>query len=69
MEPVMNAVLLYQNYHLVHHLHPLIPFYRYVSAWRRNEEDYLAHDPALTTIAGRELTAEEYRRRRGLAAD
>ena len=66
MEPVMNAVLLYQNYHLVHHLHPLIPFYKYVTAWRRNEEQYLANEPALSTLAGRELTVEEYRRARGL---
>ena len=26
----MSPVLLYQNYHLVHHLHPLVPFYQYV---------------------------------------
>jgi ring-1,2-phenylacetyl-CoA epoxidase subunit PaaE len=66
MEPVMNAVLLYQNYHLVHHLHPLIPFYRYLAAWRRNEDEYLSHDPALSTVGGRELTADEYREARGL---
>ena len=34
--------MLYQNYHLVHHLHPVIPFYRYVAVWRRGEESYLA---------------------------
>ncbi len=66
MEPVMNVVLLYQNYHLVHHLHPLIPFYRYLTAWRRNEEEYLANDPALSTVVGRELSVDEYRGARGL---
>ena len=54
-------VLLYQNYHLVHHLHPLVPFYRYIRVWRRNEEAYLDGDPALSTVRGRPLTAGEYR--------
>lgn len=67
LERLMSPILLYQNYHLVHHLHPLIPFYRYLRAWRRNEEGYLEHDTPLSTFAGHELTAEEYRRRRGLA--
>jgi fatty acid desaturase len=64
-ERLMTPVLIYQNYHLVHHLHPLIPFYRYITAWRRNEDDYLAHDPALSTVTGRELSADQYRRLRG----
>jgi ring-1,2-phenylacetyl-CoA epoxidase subunit PaaE len=63
---LLNPLLLYQNYHLVHHLHPIIPFYRYVRVWRRNEDEYLAHDPALSTVGGRELTVEEYRRLREL---
>lgn len=66
LERLASPVLLYQNYHLVHHLHPLIPFYRYLRAWRRNEDDYLDHDTPLSTLAGRELTVEEYRQRRGL---
>ncbi len=35
MQPVLNAVFVYQNYHLVHHLHPRIPFYRYERAFRQ----------------------------------
>ncbi len=68
LEWLMTPVLLYQNYHLVHHLHPLIPFYRYIVAWRRNEQAYLEHDPPLSTFGGHELTIEEYRRLRGLGA-
>jgi len=60
-ERVLTPLLMYQNYHLVHHLHPLIPFYRYISTWRRAEDDYLAAEPALTTPLGRPLTPEEYR--------
>ncbi|GAA5165563.1 fatty acid desaturase [Pseudonocardia eucalypti] len=61
MEWLLTPVLLYQNYHLVHHLHPSIPFYRYIAAWKRNEEAYLERDAAIMTAFGRELTTEEYR--------
>ena len=40
----LSPLLLYQNYHLVHHLHPVVPFYRYIRVWRRNEEAYLDAD-------------------------
>lgn len=63
----LTPVLLYQNYHLVHHLHPVVPFYRYLAVWRRNEERYLDGEPALSTVRGRPLTADEYRRLRELA--
>lgn len=66
-ERLLSPLLLYQNYHLVHHLHPLVPFYRYLRVWRRNEEAYLRGDPALSTVGGRPLTAQEYRDLRGLA--
>lgn len=63
----LTPLLLYQNYHLVHHLHPLVPFYRYLAVWRRNEDRYLEGEPALSTVRGRPITAEEYRRMRELA--
>jgi fatty acid desaturase len=63
-ERLLSPTLLYQNYHLVHHLHPVIPFYRYLAVWRRNEDAYLAGAPALSTVRGRPLTPEEYRRLR-----
>jgi len=61
LEWLLTPVMLYQNYHLVHHLHPSIPFYRYVKAWKRNEEAYLERDAAIMTAFGRDLTVEEYR--------
>ncbi len=61
MEWLLTPALLYQNYHLVHHLHPSIPFYRYIAAWKRNEEAYLSRDAAIMTAFGRDLTVEEYR--------
>ena len=66
LERLITPLLLYQNYHLVHHLHPVVPFYRYIAVWRRNEDEYLAHDPALSDVRGRPLTADEYRRLREL---
>ncbi|MEO9328939.1 fatty acid desaturase [Gordonia aurantiaca] len=60
-EWILTPLLLSQNYHLVHHLHPSIPFHRYVAAWRRNEDAYLERDAAISTAFGRELTPEEYR--------
>ncbi len=64
MEKILSPIMLNQNYHLVHHLHPRIPFHRYVAVWRRNEEEYLARGPELTDARGRPLTVEEYRRLR-----
>lgn len=60
-EWILTPLLLSQNYHLVHHLHPSIPFYRYVAAWRRNEEAYLERDAAIGTVLGQQLDADEYR--------
>lgn len=60
-ESLLSPLLLFQNYHLVHHLHPIVPFYKYIAVWRRNEEQYLSGDPALSTVRGRPLTTEEYR--------
>src|SRR4029077_9058918 len=60
-EPVMNPLLLYQNYHLVHHIHPAIPFYLLVKAWKNTEADYLDRNVPINTVWGRELTPSEYR--------
>jgi fatty acid desaturase len=66
LERLLTPVMLYQNYHLVHHLHPIIPFYSYIRVWRRNEEEYLKREPPLSTVLGRPLTVAEYRRLREL---
>ncbi len=65
----MTPLFVYQNYHLVHHLHPSVPFYRYLRAWRRNEEAYLDRNAAISTIFGRSLTPSEYRTWRRLTDD
>ena len=60
-EGLMTPLFVYQNYHLVHHLHPSVPFYRYIRAWKRNEEAYLDRNAAISTWFGRSLTPSEYR--------
>lgn len=59
-EWILTPLLLSQNYHLVHHLHPSVPFYRYVAAWRRNEAAYLERDAAISTVFGQQLDATQY---------
>jgi fatty acid desaturase/ferredoxin-NADP reductase len=60
-EWLFTPVLLSQNYHLVHHLHPSVPFYRYIRTWHRNEEAYLERNPAINTVFGQQLNPDEYR--------
>ncbi|HUE25986.1 MAG TPA: fatty acid desaturase [Solirubrobacteraceae bacterium] len=61
MEWLFTPLLLSQNYHLVHHLHPSVPFHRYLATWRRNEEAYLERDAAIGTVFGQQLNPEEFR--------
>lgn len=53
MEWLLTPLMLSQNYHLIHHLHPWLPFYRYRHAWQRNKAAYLQHDIPITTAFGR----------------
>ncbi|WP_157041668.1 fatty acid desaturase [Nitriliruptor alkaliphilus] len=68
LEALLTPLMFSQNYHLVHHLHPIVPFYRYLQAWRNEEVAYLDHEPPLARITGRPVTADEERARRGLVS-
>jgi ferredoxin-NADP reductase/fatty acid desaturase len=61
LEWLYTPLMLSQNYHLVHHLHPSIPFYRYLATWRRNEDAYLDRGAAIATVIGQQLSPDEYR--------
>ncbi|WP_245843174.1 fatty acid desaturase [Mycolicibacterium vulneris] len=60
-ERVLCVLLMYQNYHLVHHTRPGIPFYLYTKAWRAGEAGYLDRNVPISTAWGREMTPSEYR--------
>lgn len=53
--------MLSQNYHLVHHLHPAVPFYRCQRIWRHNEEVYLERNVPIATVFGQQMNSAEYR--------
>lgn len=61
MEWLFTPLMLSQNYHLVHHLHPSVPFHRYLATWRRNEDAYLERDAAIATVFGQQLNPDEFR--------
>lgn len=62
----MTPLMLSQNYHLVHHLHPSVPFYAYRRVWLRNEEAYLRQGSAISDVWGHALDNNDYRAWRGL---
>jgi len=47
MEWLLTPVFLYQNYHLVHHLYPKVPFYRYLKVWKAKKRYHESQDPAI----------------------
>lgn len=51
-EWLLTPALLFQNYHLVHHLYPTVPFYRYIKVWRAKEAFHQSHRPAQTSAFG-----------------
>ena len=38
LQPLLSILLQYQDYHLIHHLYPTIPFYRYADKWREKQD-------------------------------
>ena len=60
MEWLLTPVLLAQNYHLVHHLYPTAPFYRYLKIWNAKKHYHQAQKPAtVDTFSLRPRTESE----------
>jgi fatty acid desaturase len=54
--PLLTPVLLYQNFHLIHHLYPGVPFYRYAEIWRTQREFLLEQGVEMRSLTGKVLT-------------
>jgi len=60
MEWLLTPVLLAQNYHLVHHLYPTAPFYRYLKIWNAKKHYHQSQKPAtVDTFSLRPRTESE----------
>ncbi|OUS29956.1 hypothetical protein A9Q99_07815 [Gammaproteobacteria bacterium 45_16_T64] len=45
-EWLLTPLMMYQNFHLVHHLYPTIPFYRYKKAWQARQQFHEEQNPS-----------------------
>jgi fatty acid desaturase len=59
MEWLLTPALFAQNFHLVHHLHPRIPFHGLRGTWRTREDEIRALHPPLVSPLGRDLPAAD----------
>lgn len=60
MEWLLTPLMLSQNYHLVHHLNPSVPFYRCGRLWRGNQEAYLERNVEIATVFGQRLNPDQF---------
>jgi len=51
-EWLLTPLLVYQNYHLIHHLYPTAPFYTYLKIWHLKYDELVAKNPAVQTAFG-----------------
>jgi fatty acid desaturase len=51
-EWLLSPLLVCQNYHLVHHLYPTVPFYRYRRVWLARKDFHEAQNPAVVRAFG-----------------
>lgn len=66
-EWLLTPLLAYQNYHLIHHLYPTVPFYRMHKVWYLKYDELNRHDIAFQKAF--ELTPANIGAQRALLAD
>jgi fatty acid desaturase len=42
LKPILSLLIFYQNYHIAHHLNPVVPFYMYSTIWDQMKEKVLS---------------------------
>ena len=56
--PLLTPLFLYQNYHLIHHLYPGVPFYRYGEIWRAQKDFLIAQGTEVRSLLGQRSTPD-----------
>ena len=51
-EWLLTPLMGYQNYHLIHHLYPNVPFYNYLKIWHLKYDELFAQGPAVQSAFG-----------------
>jgi fatty acid desaturase len=51
---LLTPLFIYHNYHLIHHLWPRVPFYRYGAVWRAKREMLASHQARVVSLFGKE---------------
>jgi len=55
---LLTVLLLYQNYHLIHHLYPAVPFYRYAKVWCSQKDILLSKGAIVRDLLGRDISRQ-----------
>jgi ring-1,2-phenylacetyl-CoA epoxidase subunit PaaE len=63
-EWLLSPLLMGHNYHLVHHLFPLVPFYRYRKLWIQGEAFFLEKAPLIISPLGKPISVTDYQAKR-----
>ncbi len=56
--PWLTPLFIYQNFHLIHHLYPAVPFYRYSEVWRQQKAYLISQGAEMRTLTGRLIQPE-----------
>lgn len=51
-EWLLTPLFVYQNYHLIHHLYPTVPFYNYLKIWHLKYDELTAENPPIQQRLG-----------------
>ena len=46
-EWLLTPLMVYQNYHLIHHLYPTVPFHNYIKIWHLKYDELIAQKPVI----------------------